>query len=162
MKNEKRLAWIVASLATFLMLTGFAPKGHRGGDPAKMQQALTRKLDRILDELDATPDQRAEIESIRDDFLAKHPQPPRRGGKGELLSMMKSDEVDAAKLHERIDETLAARSAFLHDAADALVRVHRVLTPEQREQVVQMWEKRAEKKQKRMHRMKKRHAPAQE
>ena len=113
--KKLRTTLIVAAVgaAAFLALTGF--RHARGGPEAWM----TAKLDRVLSAIDATLEQRSQIEAIRDELWSQ-------------------DQVDAAAVHARIALSFDARRAFAYDVADALIRVHGILTPEQRAKVGKM------------------------
>jgi len=130
--KKLRTTLIVAAVgaAAFLALTGF--RHARGGPEAWM----TKKLDRVLSAIDATPEQRSQIEAIRDELMAKRPQ--HEGDRAAFMQLWTQDQVDAAAVHARIAQSFDARRAYADDVADALIRVHGILTPEQRAKVGKM------------------------
>ncbi len=51
---------------------------------------------------------------------------------GEVLAQWESANPDRARLHALVDQRIDAMRAFAHQAVDAGIEVHGVLTPEQR------------------------------
>ena len=57
----------------FVALTGFnggCGRGHHGRDPAEVATFVTNRVDDLLDDIDATPDQRTRINAVKDRLLA--------------------------------------------------------------------------------------------
>lgn len=131
MKKFRTTLFVAAvGAAAFLALTGF--RHARGGPDAWM----TKKLDRVLTAIEATPEQRSQIEAIRDELVASRPE--RGGERAAFAQLWLQDQPDAAAVHARIAETFEARRAFADRVADALIRVHGILTPEQRAKVAKL------------------------
>lgn len=130
-------------------LTGFAGgcgghgRGH-GRDPAAMAAFVTDRVDDALDDLDATPEQRARVHAVKERVLAAAQEARAAGGdhRAELLAAWRSEAPDAARLHALVDQHLDAMRAAAHQAVDGAVEVHAALTPEQREQVAAKAERR--------------------
>jgi Spy/CpxP family protein refolding chaperone len=130
-------------------LTGFAGGGlgcHRHGhghDPAEISAFVTNRVDDVLDDLDATPEQRTRINAVKERMLAAGLE--LRGSRGEthdaLFGEWKSGSPDAAKLHALVDTRFEAMKAIAQQAVDAGVEVHGILTPEQREQLTRKAER---------------------
>lgn len=116
--------------------------GH-GRDPARMAGFVTDRVDDLLDDVDATPEQRTRIQAVKDRLLAASAQT--RGGHAEahdaLLAEWKSGSPDAARLHALVDARVEEMRALAHQAVDAGVEVHGVLTPEQREKLTRKAER---------------------
>ncbi len=127
-------ATVVAALAAVMVFaTGW---GHHHGprDPAQVAAFVSRHVDDALDDVDATPQQRQEIHAVVD-RLVQDGQKLRAGHAGvrqELVAQWDAAQPDAAKLHALVDERIDALRAFAHEAVDAGVRVHGILTPQQR------------------------------
>ena len=145
---QKPLTLGALALVAVVALTGF-----RGGcgrpdhrDPAQVAAFVTDRLDDALDDLDATPEQRTRIQAIKDRMLEKVQamRADRRATHEVLLGEWNAAQVDRAKVHALIDERAARLQAMAHEAADAIIEAHDVLTPEQRAKVA--------KKAERMHR----------
>jgi Spy/CpxP family protein refolding chaperone len=138
----------LAGLAGVFTLAGWGGRcGHpRSHDPAEMAAFVTDRVDDALDDLDATDAQRQQIHAIKDRLLAK--AAGLHDGKekvhAEVLAQWQSPNPDRARLHAIVDERFAAMRALAHDAVDAGVDVHGILTPEQRAKLT--------KKVERMHR----------
>jgi Spy/CpxP family protein refolding chaperone len=129
----------------FVTLTGFhGGCGHRGPrDPAEVAAFVTDRVDDALDDLDATPDQRTRVHAVKDRMLAAAQQ--LRAGHREahdaLLGEWKSATPDAAKLHALVDARAEEMRKLAHEAVDAGIEVHGILTPEQREKVTKKIER---------------------
>lgn len=132
-----------------LALTGFAGGGlgcHRHGhghDPAEISAFVTNRVDDVLDDLDATPEQRTRIHAVKERMLAAGLE--LRGSHGEaheaLLGEWRSESPDAARLHALVDARVEAMRALAHQAVDAGIEVHGILTPEQREKLTRKAER---------------------
>lgn len=134
--------------AGVVALTGFAGgrfgchRGH-GRDPAELAAFVTDRVDDALDDLDATPEQRTRVNAVKDRMLQAGLA--MRGDHGAthetLLAEWKAESPDAAKLHALVDARADAMRAFAHQAVDAAVEVHGILTPEQREKLTRKAER---------------------
>jgi len=121
----------------FVTLTAFrhGPGGCGShGDPARMERFIGARLDDMLDDLSATPEQRAKIVAVKDRLVAEgkalraeHPAAHQA-----LLEQWESPNPDVGRIHTLIDQRGEAMKAFAHKAADGLAEVHAALTPEQR------------------------------
>lgn len=124
-------------LVAILGLTGFR---HEARGPEERNAMISKRLDKILEKIEATPEQATQIRAIRDELLA---QAPERGrDRSELLDFWKEAQPDAAKIHAAIDQRSEAHRAFANRMADAMLQVHAILTPEQRAQVAELMAKR--------------------
>ncbi len=147
MKKILAAAGVAAAIALgFVALTGF--HGGCGGhghprDPAQLAALVTDRVNDVLDDLDATPDQRTRIDAVKDRLLADA-QKARAGHEevhAALLGEWKADAPDAKKLHALVDERIEALRGMAHEAVDAGVEVHGILTPAQREKVAKKAER---------------------
>jgi protein CpxP len=119
-------------------LTGFAGGcgAHRHGprDPAEIAAFVSGRVDDLLDDIDATPEQRTRITEVKDRLLAAGTK--LHGGHAQVHDAIREewtkDQPDAAKLHALVDARAEEMKAFAHQAVDAGVEVHGILTPEQR------------------------------
>lgn len=123
----------------FLTLTAFrhGPGGCGPRDPARMERFIGNRLDDLLDDLQATPEQRQRIGAVKDRLLARARE-LRAGAPADhqaLLAQWESPNPDLSRVHALIDQRGDGMKAFAHEAADALAEVHAVLTPEQRAQL---------------------------
>lgn len=133
---KKSLSLLALALVAFVTLTGF-----RGGcgrpdprDPAQVAAFVTARVDDALDDLDATPAQRTQLHAIKERMLQRT-QSLRDGRTAThdiLLAEWTAEKVDRARVHALIDARAAELQALAHEAADAAIEVHDLLTPEQR------------------------------
>jgi periplasmic protein CpxP/Spy len=130
----------------FVAVTGFSCGGRHHGhgrDPAEVAAFVSARVDDALDDLDATPEQRTKINALKDRLLAAGQQ-AHAGNKETheaLFAEWKSDSPDAQKLHQLVDARIDAMRAFAHQAVDAGVEAHGILTPEQRAKVTKKIER---------------------
>lgn len=151
MKTTKQ-AILTAALAVgaILALAGFAYGGgpesghHRPGfgighrpSPEKLRKFLTFKVNDTLDDLKATEAQRREVNAVKDQLFdqAKSLFTEREELHEQLAAQWNSAQPDAKQVHALIDQRADELRAFAHSAADAMLKVHGVLTPEQRAQL---------------------------
>lgn len=129
---------VVAIGGGYLALTGFA--GHCGGHghgPARMERMVTHHVEDVLDDIQATPEQRTQILAIKDRLVARAKALHEGHGslRQQLVAQWDAASPDVAKVDAIIDERAEAMKGFAHDVAGALAEVHGVLTPEQREKL---------------------------
>jgi Spy/CpxP family protein refolding chaperone len=140
-------AGFAAALALgFVALTGFAGGcgHHRGhGDPAQTAAFVNARVDDLLDDVDATPDQRTRIHAIAQKLVADGQKlhAENKGTHETLLAEWKAEQPDRAKLHALVDARIDALRAFAHEAVDSGVEAHGVLTPPQREKLTKKAER---------------------
>ena len=147
---------VVAVAATFALSAWAMPggHGHRGMDGAGMMMG-GRGVDRMLDGLNATDAQRAQIRQIfkaaADDMKSQREQ--RRALHERGLQIFSAPNVDAAAA-----ESLRQQMLQLHDQASkrrmqAMLDASQVLTPEQRAKLADRMKQRGEMMRERMERM---------
>jgi Spy/CpxP family protein refolding chaperone len=113
--------------------------GMRGGDGPGMGMMAGRGMERMLDSVNATAEQRTQIKAIADkaraDMLAQ--REAGRGLREQMAKLFAEPVVDANRV-----EALRAQMLQQHDAqsrrmTQAMVEASRVLTPEQRKQIAE-------------------------
>ena len=131
-KLVSAMALVVIGLGA-LTLTAF--RHHR--DTAWMEQQLTKRVQKMLDDVKATDAQRQQILAIKDKLVAdgKALHASRADSRQKLLALWNSDQPDAAQVHALVDGRADAVKAFADEVADAVLQVHGILTPAQRAQV---------------------------
>jgi Spy/CpxP family protein refolding chaperone len=107
---------------------------HGGGRHAFMKRMVAATIDDALDEAKVTPDQRTQINQIRDRAFAAVEQAHtgRHAHLEEGLRLFEADQVDPARVeafHRQADEERQRMREAIHQA---IVDVHGVLTPVQR------------------------------
>jgi periplasmic protein CpxP/Spy len=144
---KTKLLALVGGVAAFVMLTGFGPGAGCGRAPdpqerfARAQQMITSRLNDQLDELKATPDQRAKILAIKDRVLQQaqsQMEQHRQQGQADrqwFINQLTSDAPDKDALYAKADAKADQAKSIAHQVIDALVEVNGVLTPAQRAQL---------------------------
>ena len=123
--------------------------GYHGGcgshDPEKRAERAKRfaasRIDDVLDEVDATDDQKKRIQSVADGVINQGLviYADNQKVKAELHREWAAKTPDAAKVHAIVDERVDAARKLLHGLADAVITVHGILTPEQRTELTEEW-----------------------
>jgi periplasmic protein CpxP/Spy len=134
-------ALLIAVLGTVTLSAWAMPGGHGGGHggPGMGMMMGGRGLERMLDGVNATSEQRTQIKAIAERTMADM-KAQREAGKGTREQMMKlfaQPTVDA-----NAAEALRAQMLQQHDQGSrrmmqAMLEVSRVLTPEQRKQIAE-------------------------
>jgi Spy/CpxP family protein refolding chaperone len=112
-------------------------RGH-GRDPEMVHKFVEFALNQKLDAIDATPEQRQKVRELSDRL---HQQGKAlRAGKQDLrdqmLALLAQDEPDATRVRALVHGRIQEFTRFADDATDGLLELHRVLTPEQRAQLL--------------------------
>ncbi len=127
-----------------LALTALATGcGHHHRDPAQVASFVGARVDDLLDDLNATDAQRTQTHALKDRLLADGLKLHGEGEPihAEVLAQWNSPTVDRARLHALVDERMDAFRAFAHEAVDAGVDFHDLLTPDQRAKVAKKVER---------------------
>jgi len=144
---KTKLLAVVAAVGAFVMLSGFGPGAGCGRAPdpqerfARAQQMISQRLNSELDELKATPDQRAQILAIKDRLVqqakAQFEQHAQQGQADRqwVIDQLTSDAPDKGALYAKADAKAEQIRALEHTVIDALVEVNGILTPAQRAQL---------------------------
>jgi Spy/CpxP family protein refolding chaperone len=143
------LGMLMALAATFAVTTwaqpaggmggGMGMHGHHGGGMMGSPEGMARMLDHMLDGLNATDDQRAQIKQIAQ-AAASDLRTQREASRGlheRAMQIFTAPNIDAAAA-----ETLRQQMVAQHDLASkrtmqAMVDMARVLTPDQRAKIGQ-------------------------
>ncbi len=142
MRTTKQ-AVLAAALAVgaILALAGFAygrgPGFRHRMSPEKIQKFVNFRVNDTLDDLKATPAQRQEVNAVKDQLFeqAKTLFAGHQELHDQFVAQWNSAQPDAKQVHALIDQRADELRAFAHSAADAALKVHGVLTPEQRAQL---------------------------
>ena len=162
------LGMLMAAMASWAATSWAQPGGwgrhHGGGFEGGMAmggspERLGRMMDRMLDGLNATDAQRAEIKQISQAAAAdlQTQREAARSLRQRSLELFTAPTVDAAAAESLRQQTMA-----LHDQASkrmllAMVDISRVLTPEQRAKIGERMKERAARHQERMERSQREH-----
>lgn len=125
-----------ASVTAIGMLAGFgAARGMHNGQHA--QRFMNFKVDSILEDINATPEQRTQIKQITSQLFNDGRQLHQNTelAHKELLSQLQADKVDSVKMHALVNERIDQLRKFADTAVEDAIKVHDILTPEQRVQL---------------------------
>lgn len=151
MTRFTKIAAATSAALGLTLLAGFAMggPGHcRDHSPEQIQRFATHMVDDTLDELDATEVQRAKAHELKDELLTEGLtlKAGHDDMKEEFRVQWASDAPDADRLHALVDARLADVTAFAHKAVDAALELHQVLTPDQRAELLEIHDQRAEQR----------------
>ena len=108
--------------------------GHGIMTPERILQIIDWRMDDVLNDLNATADQREQITQIKDrlitDGISLHKQ--LHDSHGIFLNEWKSDSPDLTVIYSGIDDAAALKRSFARKVAAGMVDLHAILTPEQR------------------------------
>lgn len=151
-------ALLVAVLGTLTLSAWAQPGGYgghggrHGGGPGMGMMMSGRGLDRMLDSVNATTEQRTQVKQIAERAMAdmKAQRETGRATREQMMKLFTAPTVDANAV-----EALRAQTMQQHDQASrrmtqAMVEVSRVLTPDQRKQLAERASKRHEMMQRHM------------
>ena len=136
----KRTAVIGIAVLAFAAVTGAAAaaaaqRAHR--DPKQVHDFINRRVDRLMDQINATDAQRTQINQIKEKLFSEGMdlKSSQRALRRDLLADWDAPQVNADDVNARVDKQVEAFRAFAHDVANASIQLHDILTPEQRAQV---------------------------
>lgn len=132
------------SIKMMVLLAGLVPFFFTGcgclhrGPEAKANWAVKR----ISSKLDLNKEQKAKLESIKNEILAKRQgwQAQGKSLKTDLVAQIRSDKIDQAKVRELVGENASKREMrefFIAKFAE----FHAVLNPEQREKLAKIFDR---------------------
>ncbi|OGQ80230.1 MAG: hypothetical protein A2289_10515 [Deltaproteobacteria bacterium RIFOXYA12_FULL_58_15] len=106
-------------------------------DPEKMHKFVTWVVDDALDDINATDVQREAVHQSKDRIFAemKKVRADNKADHQAMLAEWNKESPDAAMVHALIDARIEAMRIVAHQAANEVLAVHGVLTPEQRAQL---------------------------
>lgn len=144
MKTWKKVA-LALGIASLLAgaTAAVAANAHRRGD---FQQRFTAHVNRMLDKVNASPEQRQAITQVTNDALAQLQQNRQAHAKdrGYWMQALTADNLDVAALNAKADEHAQAMADTAKNVIiPAVKKVHDILTPAQRKQLADMVQSRA-------------------
>lgn len=150
MKTSRTLMTAVLASTLFVATAGLStvhagPRGH-GHGPTEVGQMGGRGMDRMLDAVNATAEQRAQIrqihEAARADMRAQHET--QRGLREQMRQLFTQPTVDANAVEALRQQMMAGHDRRSQRMTQAMVEASRVLTPEQRQQIGERMQRRGE------------------
>jgi periplasmic protein CpxP/Spy len=119
--------------------TAYAHGGFRGHrDPAMVHKFVDFAVNEKLDEIGATDAQRQKVKEIKDRLIegAHSLHESKAELRGDLLKLLEQENPDPAQVKAVVRQRTQAFTRFVDEAADAVVELHAVFTPEQRTQLL--------------------------
>jgi Spy/CpxP family protein refolding chaperone len=140
LKNRLAVNIVLAAL-TVLVLTGC----YR-----TPEQKAQHFVNYMVSELKLNDTQKAQLEKIKDEFLAKRPEfsKLREESVKQANELMRSPEIDKAKLNALIEKNQSKANEMIGFFFTKFAEIHDMLTPEQREKLVSHIESHYNKKHK--------------
>ena len=103
-------------------------------DPESMEQMVEKHLDKVLDSVDVTVEQRNKIDLITEQIIvdAQQVSSQHAEDRGKIVACIMLDEPASEWLHSKVEEKAKAWTEFSHRSIDRFVEISAVLTTEQR------------------------------
>ncbi len=109
------------------------------------EERVNRIVKELKKELSLNDEQTNKLESIRLEIIAKQKSIKANldieNIKNEVLSMIKSEQIDKEKFKKTIEPLAKSRQEMIDFVITKMIEFHRVLTPEQRNKLAELMEK---------------------
>lgn len=138
------LVGLLIALAGTFALTAYARDGGHHGGPGMM--FMGRGLDRMLDAVNATPEQRSQIQQISSAAAAdlRAQRETSRGLRERSLQLFTQPNVDANAAEQLRQQMMAQHDQASRRVMQAMLDVSRVLSAEQRAKLAERMQQRRE------------------
>jgi Spy/CpxP family protein refolding chaperone len=139
MKTWQKVSLALAAVALVGATAAFAAGQDRA---AFMKQMVTKRVAAAEDYIQATPEQRQVIEAARDNIVATMEQriAAHKADRGQWIALLTADTLDTSQIVAAADKHAEEIRATAAAVAPDLVKVHDVLTPEQRTKLATHWQ----------------------
>jgi Spy/CpxP family protein refolding chaperone len=117
-------------------------------DPGKMDERIDKMAERLMRELDGSPEQRAQVSSIAK-AAARDMAPiaeQARSARKQAVELLKASTIDKAAVEALRAQQLNLADTASRRATQAMTEIAEVLTPEQRAKAARWMESRAERR----------------
>jgi Spy/CpxP family protein refolding chaperone len=145
MHTQSKNKWLLplGAFAGLFLVAGLATArgpGWMGRDDAKAMKFASYMVDDVLDDLDATDDQRDEVHAIKARLFKKAVamKADKEKTREEVKAILASDNPDGERLHAIVDNKSQEMTKLAHEVADAALELHDVLDEEQREELAEI------------------------
>lgn len=130
----KKFALLIAAALVCTSLVACKHFSNPHGNPERMVQMVEKHLDKVLDSIDVTTEQRKTIDLITEQIIAdaKQVRSQHAEDRGKVVACLLLDEPDSVWLHAKVDEKSKVWTEFSHRSIDRFMEISAVLTPEQR------------------------------
>jgi Spy/CpxP family protein refolding chaperone len=139
MKTWKPIALVLAiALGVGGAAAAVAAGAHRRG---AWQQMINNRVEKALDQIKATPDQRTTILQVKDQVLQALQQNRQqmRQNRPNLGQLFTADQLDTNALYAFANQRAQSVNQMAQVIVPALQKVHDTLTPAQRQQLAELW-----------------------
>ena len=144
--TKQRLKFII--LIALLVITVIATTGcrrrHRMPEPSLfLQKQATFLINKISKELNFTEEQKAISNKIKEEIIVKHEEMRKNRGKykGEIIELIRSDRITKEQIYKFLESKELKRKKMQDFMIEKAVQFHSMLTPEQREKIIEKIEK---------------------
>jgi Spy/CpxP family protein refolding chaperone len=129
MKKRSIILIVMAVLAALVLTSCY----HR-----TPEQRAEYVVKRMAEELSLTDVQKAQLEKIKNEFLARRAEMPklREATVKEANELMRSADIDKTRLNALVANTQAQANDMISFVSAKFTEIHDMLTPEQREKLV--------------------------
>ncbi len=132
-KSKFATVFVLAAMAAFVLT----------GCYRTPEQRAERFVAYMVSELGLNDNQKAQLEKIKDELLAKRPEMAkmREETVKEANELMRSADIDKTRLDALVEKNQVQANDMLRFVAAKFIEIHDMLTPEQREKLVAHIEK---------------------
>jgi Spy/CpxP family protein refolding chaperone len=134
MRKRSIIVIVMAALAALILTACY----HR-----TPEQRAEHMVKRMAEELSLSDVQKAQLEKIKDEFLARRADMPklREEVVKEANELMRSAEIDKTRLNALVERNQAQANDMIRFVTAKFTEIHDMLTPEQREKLTRHIEK---------------------
>ncbi|HSB33765.1 MAG TPA: Spy/CpxP family protein refolding chaperone [Nitrospirota bacterium] len=139
----ERIKYIVIGLLTILLTLVVAGCCYHRTPEQRAQRAVQH----LITTLKLDSDQTAKLEKMKEEYLARRPDmvKMREESFNDLKEIMLSPQLDQARLNARTEKVQAHADDMIRFISTKLAELHDILTPEQRNKLVEEMEKHAKR-----------------
>ena len=138
---NKKILIGVGALAAVVVGVGaaWAAQGHHHRGFAGMESMISSRIAKLEDTIQATPEQRAQIEQSKQTILNafKDRAQNRKQNHAQLMQMLTADKLDTDALYAMANQHAQAIQDLAKVIVPEIQKVHDVLTPQQRQVLAQ-------------------------
>jgi Spy/CpxP family protein refolding chaperone len=134
---------ILIGLGALAVVIAAGAAWAQGARRGMMKQMITAKVAKAEDLIQATPQQRTQIDTSRDNVIAalQSAHTDRKALHDQLVQLWNSDNLTEDALNTIVNQRTQAMQTASKAIVHEVVQVHDVLTPEQRKTLADNWQK---------------------
>jgi Spy/CpxP family protein refolding chaperone len=148
----RKVFWIVIVVASLLTVVHYSVGSmlhhhhgkHAEQSPSDVKERMVKKAERALQEVNATPEQRARVNEIIDGLVPDIVgfQKERGELKIRIVKTLEREDVPSEDLEQARALSVRLAEKAINRSFEAIVAVSAVLTPDQRRELMKAWEPR--------------------